>query len=107
MAFIPRARYRTWFKGRLHPVDMAGEPPPSKEDPLIEEPAIRASTVAALAAVRRLSFAALHAATDAEIHCELASGLFTAFSVEQVHVSRLAQDGSVARGMSTSRPPTA
>ena len=54
--------------------------------------------MAALAAVRRLSFAALHATTDAEIHCELASELFTAFSVEQVHVSRLAQDGSLARG---------
>jgi hypothetical protein len=67
------------------------------ENPLIEEPALRASTVAALAAVRRLSFAALRASTDAEIHCELARELFTTFGVDQVHVSRLAQDRTLAR----------
>src|SRR3954452_6245781 len=68
------------------------------ENPLIEEPALRASTVAALAAVRRLSFAALRASTDAEIHCELARELFTTFGVDQVHVSRLAQDRTLGRG---------
>jgi GAF domain-containing protein len=54
--------------------------------------------VAVLAAVRRLSFAALDAATEAEIHHELARELLIAFSVEQVHVTRLAQDGTLGRG---------
>jgi diguanylate cyclase (GGDEF)-like protein len=54
--------------------------------------------VAALAAVRRLSFAALDATTDAELQRELVRELFTAFNVDQVHVSRLAQDGTLGRG---------
>ncbi|MGI9081732.1 MAG: GAF domain-containing protein, partial [Thermoleophilaceae bacterium] len=80
--------------GRYH----SSTPQLEEGNPLIEEPAIRASTVAALAAVRRLSFAALEAGTDAEIHGELARELFAACSVEQVHVSRLAQDGTLWRG---------
>ena len=62
------------------------------------EPVTRASTVDALAAVRRLSFAALDATSEAEIHCELARELLDTFGVDQVHVTRMAQDGSCGRG---------
>ena len=52
----------------------------------------------ALAAVRRLSFAALDAAGEEEIYEGLADELFQAFSVPQVHVSRLSQDRALGRG---------
>ena len=57
-----------------------------------------APTVEALAAVRRLSFAALAAPDARGIVRSLAAELFEVFDVDQVHVSRLAQDGTVSRG---------
>lgn len=65
---------------------------------MLKERAAGASTLDALAAVRRLSFAALEAETDDEVHRQLALELFRAFGVHQVHVNRLAQDGSLGRG---------
>ena len=65
---------------------------------MLEERAAPASTLDALAAVRRLSFAALGADTGDEVHRKLALELFRAFGVDQVHISRLAQDGALGRG---------
>ena len=56
------------------------------------------STVEALAAVRRLSFAVLEAAEAPAIYRALASELFAIFGVDQVHVGRVAQDHAVSRG---------
>jgi diguanylate cyclase (GGDEF)-like protein len=55
-------------------------------------------TADALAAVRRLSFAALQAQEPREIEAALAGELFGLFAVDQVHISWVAQDGSMARG---------
>ena len=65
---------------------------------MLTERAAPASTLGALAAVRRLSFAALQAETGDEVHRQLALELFRAFGVHQVHVNRLAQDGTLGRG---------
>ena len=56
------------------------------------------STVAALAAVRRLSFAVLEAAEAPVIYRALASELFAVFGVDQVQVARVSQDHTVGRG---------
>ena len=61
------------------------------------EPVTRASTTDALAAVRRLSFATLDAMGEGEIHRELARELLSAFPVDQVHVTRMAQDKTCGR----------
>jgi len=53
--------------------------------------------VDALAAVRRLSSAALEASDAPSIYSALAGELLSVFGVEQVHVARVAQDHSVAR----------
>lgn len=66
---------------------------------MLKERAAGASSLEALAAVRRLSQAALEAETDDEVHRELALELFRAFGVHQVHVNRLAQDGTLGRGI--------
>ena len=52
----------------------------------------------ALAAVRRLSFVALRESDARGIYRALAAELYASFGIDQVHVNRLAQDGSVARG---------
>ena len=67
----------------------------------------KASTLDALAAVRRLSFAALGDGDEASIHRELARELIAMLGVDQVHVARLAQDQSMRRGNSSARGRTA
>ena len=52
----------------------------------------------ALAAVRRLSFAALSESDPETIQRELARELITTLGVHQVHLAQLAQDGSMGRG---------
>ena len=64
---------------------------------MLTERAAPASTLGALAAVRRLSFAALRAETGDEVHRQLALELVRTFGVPQVHVNRLAQDGTLGR----------
>jgi len=56
------------------------------------------STLEALAAVRRLSFAVLEASEAPIIYRALVAELFTVFGVDQVHVARVSQDHSVGRG---------
>jgi len=56
-----------------------------------------ASTAEALAAVRRLSFAALHLRGAEEVYRELARELFALFGVDQVHVTRVGPDRKGAR----------
>ena len=61
-------------------------------------PVSPAVTADALGAVRRLSFAALEAQQPREIEAALAAELIGLFSVDQVHIARVAQDGTMARG---------
>ena len=64
----------------------------------IDDSAPKASTVDALAAVRRLSFAVLNAGDHAAVYREVAQEIFTVLGIDQVHVARLSQDHVVGRG---------
>lgn len=55
------------------------------------------STLDALAAVRRLSFAVLKAPDASTIYYALAAELFAVSGADQVHIARVAQDHSVGR----------
>jgi diguanylate cyclase (GGDEF)-like protein len=57
-----------------------------------------ASTAAALAAVRRLSFTTLDAPDARAIYGTLAAELLAVFAVDRVHVCRVSSDGSFGRG---------
>ena len=75
-----------------------GEQLHPRTPPAIQTHSNTVSTVEALAAVRRLSFAVLEAAEDAVIYRALASELFAVFGVDQVHVARVSQDHALGRG---------
>ncbi len=74
--------------------------PPAPKGPinLIPDRRRAVSTADALAAVRRLSFAALAAEDPDDVYLRLAGELFRVFGVDQIHVSRLAQDQTLGRG---------
>ena len=83
-------------------------PAPNQGETTIPERAKRDSTVDALAAVRRLSFAVLgRDATTRPSTRELARELSRRAGVDQVHVARLAQDHSIGRGNPYRPAPTA
>jgi len=65
---------------------------------MTSEPARRASTVDAFAAVRRLSSAMLNAGDHGTVYRELSNELFAVLGVEQVHIARLSQDYVIGRG---------
>jgi diguanylate cyclase (GGDEF)-like protein/putative nucleotidyltransferase with HDIG domain len=77
----------------------AGQPLPFEQPrgPSIQPQSNTVSTVDALAAVRRLSFAVLEATEAAVIYRALVAELFAVFGVDQVHVTRVSQDHSVGR----------
>jgi diguanylate cyclase (GGDEF)-like protein len=62
------------------------------ENTLAPEPATTATTREALAAVRRLSFAALDATAPDAVYAEMVRELFGVFGVEQIHLNKLSQD---------------
>ncbi len=70
---------------------------PAKEDPISASPT-DATTVAALAALRRMSFAVVDAADQCAIHRSLAVELLGVFGVDTVHVCLVAADGAGASG---------
>ncbi|MGI8659865.1 MAG: diguanylate cyclase [Thermoleophilaceae bacterium] len=72
---------------------------------LIQQQQRPASTSAALAAVRRLSFAALEAEEAGAIHAELARELLYVFGIDQVHVTRV--DRTAGRSYTRSYRPGA
>lgn len=86
----------------LKPSDKApinpGQTPLQIPGPTLETQVATVSTVEALAAVRRLSFAVLEAAGAPVIYRALVAELFNVFGVHQVHITRVSQDHSVGRG---------
>ena len=73
------------------------QPNSGKGQPLIQQRAPAAPRTDALAAVRRLSFAAIDATEVDAIHRALARELFAVFGVDQVHLTRVDPAGRRAR----------
>ena len=75
---------------------------PAKEDPISVSPT-GATTAAALAALRRMSFAVVDAADRHAIHRTLAAELLGVFAVDAVHVCEVTADRSGASGTAFAR----
>jgi diguanylate cyclase (GGDEF)-like protein len=71
--------------------------PSPLETQLTPETAAKASTAEALAAVRRLSFAALDATAPDAVYNEMVKELFGVFGVEQIHLNKLSHDRTLGR----------